>query len=218
MPDWTEEIRRCVSVLRLAPMREAEIVEERAQHAEDRYQELLAERVAEAEAARVVFAELIDNERFRRELQRVEPPVAKEPKILFMHTLIQDIRYGIRTLRKQPAFTSVVVITLALSIGVNTAVFSVVNAVLLRPLPFPHSDQLVTVTMANPRLGGDNMPLSVADFLDWRAQNQVFQDLAAYTDNWFSLTGNGEPQRLKGIWVTAGVFSTLEDTPLIGRA
>ncbi|HKE60605.1 MAG TPA: ABC transporter permease [Pyrinomonadaceae bacterium] len=217
MPDWAAEIRRRISLLKLAPVREAEIVEELAQHVEDRYQELLAQGVAEAEAARVVFAELIDNDRFTRELRRVEPPVAQEPKSLFLHSLIQDIRYGIRTLKKQPAFTCVVVLTLALGIGVNTAIFSVVNAVLLRPLPFPHSDQLVTVTMANPRLGGDNLPLSVADFLDWRAQNQAFQDLAAYTDNWFSLTGSGEPQRLKGVWVTAGFFSTLGATPLFGR-
>jgi putative ABC transport system permease protein len=217
MPDWVQEIRRRVAVLKLAPVREAEIVEELAQHVEDRYQELLAEGVAEAEAARVVFAELIHNDRFTQDLRRVEPPVAREPKILFMHSLVQDIRYALRTLRKQPAFTCVVVLTLALGIGVNTAIFSVVNAVLLRPLPFPHSDQLVTVSMANPKLSEDDIPLSVADFLDWRAQNQVFQDLAAYTDNWFSLTGNGEPQRLKGVWVTAGFFSTLGTTPLIGR-
>ena len=217
MLDWKDEIRRRISGLNLAPVREAEIVEELAQHAEDRYQELLTDGVEEAEAARVVFAELIDNDRFRRDLRQVEPPMPKDPKSLFLHTLIQDIRYGMRTLRKQPAFTCVVVLTLALGIGVNTAIFSVVNAVLLRPLPFPHSDQLVTVSMANPRLGVSNMPLSVADFLDWRAQNQVFQDVAAYTDNWFSLTGNREPQRLKGVWVTAGFFSTLGATPLLGR-
>ena len=217
MPDWKNEIRRRVSVLQLVPVREAEIVEELAQHAEDRYQDLLAEGVTQAEAARVVFAELIDDERFTRDLRRVEPPTAKEPKTLFMQTLVQDIRYGIRSLRKQPVFTCVVVLTLALGIGVNTAIFSVVNGVLFRPLPFPHSDQLVAVTIANSRIGGDNIPLSVADFLDWRSQNQVFQDLAAYSDNWFSLTGNGEPQRLKGVWATAGFFSTLGATPLIGR-
>jgi putative ABC transport system permease protein len=217
MPDWKDEIRRRISGLKLVPVREAEIVEELSQHAEDSYHELLIEGVPEAEAARVVLAELIDNERFKRELRRVEPPVANEPKSLFLHTLMQDIRYGVRTLRKQPAFTCVVVLTLALGIGVNTAIFSVVNAVLLRPLPFPHSDQLVTVAMANPRLGDDNLPLCVADFLDWRTQNQVFQDLAAYTDNWFSLTGDREPQRLKGVWVTAGFFSTLGATPLMGR-
>jgi putative ABC transport system permease protein len=217
MPDWIDEIRRRVSVLKLAPVRESEIVEELAQHADDRYQDLLAEGVVEGEAVRLVLAELIDDDRFTRELQRVEPPIPKETKPLFLHTLIQDVRYGMRTLRKQPAVTSVVVLTLALGIGVNTLIFSVVNAVLLRPLPFPHANQLVTVGMASARLGDDNVPLSVADFLDWRAQNQVFQDLAAYTDNWFSLTGYGEPQRLRGVWVTAGFFSTLQATPLLGR-
>lgn len=135
-----------------------------------------------------------------------------------MRTLIQDVRYGIRMLLKQPGFTLVAVITLALGIGANTAIFSVVNAVLLRPLPFPQSDQLVMVTLANPLTGGDRVPLSEADFLDWRAQNQVFEDLAAYTDNWFSLTGDGEPQRLRGAWVSAGFFSTLGAQPLVGRS
>ena len=134
-----------------------------------------------------------------------------------MHTLWQDLRYGVRMLLKQPAFTCVAVITLALGIGANTAIFSVVNAVLLRPLPFPQSDDLVMVTMANPRLGEDRIPLSVADFLDWRSQNQAFEDLAAFTDNWFSLTGDAEPERLRGAWVTAGFFSTLKAQPLLGR-
>ena len=134
-----------------------------------------------------------------------------------MHTLWQDLRYGVRMLLKQPAFTCVAVITLALSIGANTAIFSVVNAVLLRPLPFPQSDDLIMVTMANPRLGEDHIPLSVADFLDWRSQNQAFEDLAAFTDNWFSLTGDAEPERLRGAWVTAGFFSTLKAQPLVGR-
>ena len=135
-----------------------------------------------------------------------------------MSTLLQDIRYGIRMLLKQPGFTIVAVITLALGIGANTAIFSVVNAVLLRPLPFPQSDHLVMVTLANSLQGGDRVPMSVADFLDWRAQNQVFEDLAAFTDNWFSLTGDGEPQRLRGAWVTAGFFSTLGAQPLVGRS
>ncbi|MGH9907597.1 MAG: ABC transporter permease, partial [Pyrinomonadaceae bacterium] len=134
-----------------------------------------------------------------------------------MHTLWQDLRHGVRMLLKHPGFTCIAVLTLALGIGANTAIFSVVNAVLLRPLPFSQSDQLVMVTVANPGLGKDRGPLSVADFLDWRAQNQVFEDLAAFTDNWFSLTGEGEPERLRGAWVTAGFFSTLKAQPLLGR-
>ena len=134
-----------------------------------------------------------------------------------IHSLYQDLRYGLRILLKQPAFTVVAVLTLALGIGANTAIFSVVNAVLLRPLPFPESDNLVMITMANRKQGEDRVPLSVADFLDWKSQNQVFEDLAAFTDNWFSLTGDAEPERLRGAWVTAGFFSTLKVHPHLGR-
>jgi len=131
--------------------------------------------------------------------------------------MFQDLKHGVRMLLKQPGFTLVALLTLALGIGANTAIFSVVNAVLLRPLPFEKSDDLMKVTMANPRLGDESIPLSVADFMDWQSQNQVFENLAAYTDNWYSLTGDGEPERLRGAIVTADFFSTLRARPLLGR-
>ena len=83
---------------------------------------------------------------------------------------------------------------LALGIGVNTAIFSVVDAVLLRPLPFADSDRLMTVALRHTRHNEERSPLSVADFLDWRARNRVFESLAAYADSWFSLTGDAEPE------------------------
>ena len=134
-----------------------------------------------------------------------------------MESILQDLRYGIRSLLKQPGFTIVAVITLALGIGANTAIFSVVNSVLLRPLPFPEADQLVKVASTNARLGEDDGVLCVADFMDWQAQNRVFQDLAAFADNPFSITGDGEPTRVRGAWVTAGFFSTLKAQPMLGR-
>ena len=134
-----------------------------------------------------------------------------------MESVLQDLRYAVRTLLKQPAFTIVAIITLALGIGANTAIFSVVNSVLLRPLPFPQADQLVKVALVNARLGEDDGVLGVADFLDWRDQNHIFQDLAVFADSWFSITGDREPVRVRGAWVTAGFFSTLKAQPLLGR-
>jgi len=134
-----------------------------------------------------------------------------------MQSILQDLRYAVRSLLKQPGFTIVAIITLALGIGANTAIFSVVNSVLLRPLPFPQADQLMKVALVNARLGEDDGVLGVADFLDWRDQNHVFQDLAVFTDSWFSIIGEGEPVRVRGAWVTAGFFSTLKAQPLLGR-
>src|ERR1041385_8028341 len=98
-----------------------------------------------------------------------------------LSNLIQDLRHGFRTLVKQPGFTLVAVITLALGIGANTAIFSVVNAVLLRPLPFAESERLVMVwNHGAAAAGGDRTPLAVADLLDWRAQGRSFEGIAAF--------------------------------------
>src|SRR6266404_3591434 len=98
-----------------------------------------------------------------------------------METLFKDIRYGIRSLSKQPGFTAVVVITLALGIGVNTAIFSLVHAVLLRPLPFADSNSLVVVKAQNGKTGETLPSVSPADFFDWKSQNQSFSNAAAYS-------------------------------------
>src|SRR2546422_4012305 len=98
-----------------------------------------------------------------------------------MQTLWQDLRYGARLLLKQPGFTLIAVLTLALGIGANTAIFSVVNAVLLRPLPFKDSERLVMVwNRGAEAAGGDRTPLAVADLLDWRAQNRSFESVGAF--------------------------------------
>jgi len=130
--------------------------------------------------------------------------------------MFQDLKHGVRMLLKQPGFTLVALVTLALGIGANTAIFSVVNAVLLRSLPFEKSDDLMRINLLNPRVASDPLPLSVADFMDWQSQNQVFEKLAAYTDNWYSLSSDGEPERLRGAIVTAEFFSTLRARPLLG--
>lgn len=132
-----------------------------------------------------------------------------------MYPLFKDIRHGVRSLLRQPAFTIVAVVTLALGIGANTAIFSLVNAVLLRALPFQNPEQLVSVGKA-PGEGG--LPgLAGYQYLAWKEKSTSFDGLAAHTDNNFNLIGNGEPERISCAQVTASLFPTLGVQPLLGR-
>jgi putative ABC transport system permease protein len=134
-----------------------------------------------------------------------------------METIRQDIRYGIRTLFKNIGFTGVAVLALALGIGANTAIFSVVNAVLLRPLRFERSDRLVMVWEKRLQLGRIRNVVSPPDFNDWRAQNQVFEDMAAYSGQGFNLGASTEPERIEGAAVSPGLFPILRARPQMGR-
>ncbi len=134
-----------------------------------------------------------------------------------METLWQDVRYGIRTLVKTPAFTAVAVLTLALAIGANTAIFSVVNRVLLTRLPYKQPDRLVMVWEQNPHRKFDRNVVSPANFLDWQDQNSVFERMAAVYDGHITLTGNGEPEQVPIQAVSPGLFSLLGIDPSLGR-
>ncbi len=133
-----------------------------------------------------------------------------------MTTLLQELRYGLRILANNTGFTAVAVLTLALGIGANTALFSVVSAVLLRPLPFPEPDRLVSVVSMRLR---ENAPdnASYPDFADWRAQNHVLARMAAFHTDSFTLTGQGEAAHIPGAVVSADLFSLLGVNPALGR-
>jgi len=136
-----------------------------------------------------------------------------------MHSLIQDIRYAARTLRRKPGFTAVALIALALGIGANTAVFTVLNGVLLRPLPFPEPERLFLVSFANQHGPFRNEP-SLADrnYLQFRREDRLFEHVAAFGANSVSLTGAGDPVRVPGANVTADFFAALRVQPRIGRS
>jgi putative ABC transport system permease protein len=135
-----------------------------------------------------------------------------------MRTFLQDLRYGARMLLKNPGFTLIAVITLALGIGANTAIFSVVNAVLLRPLPFRESERVVMVwNKYVAAAGGDYTPLAVADLLDWRAQNRSFESVGAFQHVSFNYTGGEVPERVRGVSVTANFFAVLGAQAVLGR-
>jgi len=132
-----------------------------------------------------------------------------------MTNFLQDLRYALRMLTKSPGFTIVAILTLALGIGANTAIFSVVNAVLLRPLPYPESNRLVFLGEWSEQI--PEMSISMANFNDWRNQNKVFESMVAYQNDNVVLTGRGEPERLRLRRITAGFFPTLRVKPTLGR-
>ena len=132
-----------------------------------------------------------------------------------METLLQDLRYGLRMLAKSPGFTAIAILTLALGIGANTALFSVVNGVLLNPLAYPRSGQLVALYGKTP--GFDHAPVSYLNFLDWQRETQTFSSMAIYRNQDYNFIGKGEGERLTGYMISADFFSTLGVKPVLGR-
>jgi predicted permease len=141
------------------------------------------------------------------------------PREKCVTTLLQDLRFGLRTLRKSPAFTAIALLTLALGIGANTAIFSIVNAVMLKPLPFPESDKLVFMTSAISASNNVSLPFSTSypDFLDWRATVKSFSGMASYHGDSVTLTGLDQPLHLDGQVVSGDFFSVLGVQPILGR-
>jgi predicted permease len=133
-----------------------------------------------------------------------------------MTTLSQDLRYAIRMLVKSPGFAAIAVITLALGISANTALFSVVKGVLLNPLPYPHSEQLVAVYGKAP--GFDQAPVSYLNFLDWQRDAHTFSSMATYRNEGYNFTDKSETERLSGYMISSAFFSTLGVKPILGRA
>lgn len=136
-----------------------------------------------------------------------------------MEILLQDLRYAVRMMFREFGFTVLVIITLALGIGANTAIFSVVNTVLLRSLPFSEPERVVLIWMSNPRLklAYKELPAPPADFIDWRDQNSVFDNLSAFSATAYTLTGTSEPERIDGVQASADFFSVLGVRPEMGR-
>lgn len=226
MPEWKEEIRRRLAELRLSPTRESEIVEELAQHIEDRYQELLALGATEVEASNAALADFGQSDLLTRELRRAERAVPQESVIIggnggsnLLADLWQDLRYGIRILSKAPGFTAVAVLALALGIGANTAIFTVVNAVLLRPLPYPQSETLMEVGRAFTGTNGV-AALSVPKFNFLRNNNQSFEAITTTQGMGSNVNLSDEKQSedISGLMVTADFFRVLRVYPVSGRS
>jgi predicted permease len=220
VPEWKEEIRQRLANLKLAPTREAEIVDELAQHLDDRYTELRAGGAAEDGAYRSALAELSESDLLTRELQRVERPVELEPVVLgarrsnMIGDLWLDLRYAVRLLGKNPSFTAVAIITLALGIGANSAIFSLVNALLLRPLSAARPEELVRVYTGSSHT-------SFPNYRDLSDDTQAFSTLAAHCIAAFNLGNAGQEGvtgRVFGELVTGSYFPALGVPAFIGHA
>jgi predicted permease len=190
-----------------------ELSEEIREHLEEKIEELVAGGMSGKEATYAAHREF-GNLRLTEEDSR---GVWRWPK---MENMIEDVRYGLRVLRKSPGFTAVAVLTLALGIGANTAIFSVINAVLFRPLPFRDPGRLMVVWHTPPQKsfpGVTKFVVSPANYLDWRDQNHVFEQMSAVGFGKFNLTGMGQPESVEGRAVSADFFSVLGVQPVLGR-
>jgi predicted permease len=223
MPDWKPHIRPLLASLRLSPARESEIVEELSQHLDDRWRELVAAGASEEEATRLALTQLREDVLARNlaplRQSRRSPTVT--PGVSTGHwasDLWRDLRYAIHTFRKQPGFAAAAILTLGLGIGATTAMFSVIDGVLLKPLPFPQPDRLVAMWHVAPELGFDQFQQSPATYFTYRDDNRVFEDVGLWVPfPDVSITGRGEPERVQALYVTDGTLPILKVQPLLGR-
>lgn len=223
MPEWVEDIRPRLSGARLSSPDLEAVVEELSQHLEARYADLVAGGAAEDEARRLTLEELGDDTRLEDLLRTFERPAEWDGPALgerrrrhHLVDLVQDLRYGVRALQRNRGFTAAAILTLALGIGANTAIFTVVNAVLLRPLPYREPDRLVMLFEKTREFSRESV--AYPNFRDWRLQGTAFAGLAAYRSSDFNLTGAGQPERLLGEYVSAALFDVLGIRPAIGRS
>ena len=220
MSEWDSEVRRRLQGLALSPERELEIVEELSLHLDARAEELRRNGTPDADARAAALAELdagglrerLAPLRQSRAPQAIAPGASRGSAL---PDLWRDFRLAVRILRARPAFTAVAVLTLALGLGANTAIFSVVHAVLMRPLPFHQPDRLVFVWSTSPERPTEN--LTPGRLVDFRSRVTSFESMAGFSHRSMNLTGRGTPERLSGASVASTFFDVLGVPPLHGR-
>ncbi len=231
MRDWEAYVRTQLQLPSLRPERENRIIREVASQIEDIYRDALSRGLTETDADTQARGHITDWAQLARDVQRADrphqqshidrmantleatPTRAKGPALMTAH-LLRDLRFGVRQLIKAPGFTVVAVLTLALGIGATSAIFSVVNGVLLQPLPYNEPDQLVRVHETVPQYG--RFSVAPATFLDWREQNGVFDRIATYTNTSGTIQWPDGPERVLGVSVSWDLFELLRVTPQLG--
>ncbi len=217
--DWNALVRQRLGPVNLDPLHERDIVEELAQHVAQHHAELVASGVDEEEALRQALAPL-NAERLAREIERTgrgrtaapSPPAAMGSRL---ERFGGDVRYAIRQLLHARGFAAAAIVTLGLGIGANTAIFTVLNAVLLQPLPYAEPDRLVVIGAKQPDGSAGNVGYST--FLDWRERSHLFEDMALIRSWAATLPVDGRPERVSGLRVSANFFRLLGVRPAMGR-
>ena len=228
MPDWKNIVRDRIASLRLAPAAQADLIEELAQHLEDRYRELRSAGTSEEDSLRQALAELADFAPLRDALERSRRlreshviPAGKPRSANLAADLWSDLRFAGRTMRSNPLFVLFVVLTLGLGIGANTTVFTLINTLILNPLPLPDADRLAAIAITEAHKTGKAavpLPISFLNLKDYQAANQVFSDLAGYTSpNVVTLHAAGGSERMFAEVVTGNYFAALGLKPAAGR-
>ncbi len=222
--EWGGEIRVRLAGLRFDPAREAEIVDELSQHLDQRYDELRARGCADGEARRLAVDELDDLETLARHLRglrlaHVPQAIAPgAPGCSLLTDVGHDLRYAARMIRTQPGFAATVILTLAIAIGSNTAIFSLVYAAVLRALPFPDPDRIVAVWAGRADAPGlTSIPPANADVADWRRHTNTFAHIAAFSPRLADLTDGDTAERVGAAAVTSEFFATIGVQPVLGR-
>ena len=239
MLNWTKELQARLASLRLQPAREQEIIDELSEHLELRYTELRDQGVDEAEALALVRAELLDEKslaelmRPLRQANAAQPPVpvgamhaqstsnGRHARLgSFFDSVGRDLRHALRGLRRRPAFTLVIVLTLALGVAATTAIFSVVYSVLIKPLSYPNADELVRIRHTATRgvnLGELSSSTAPSMYVTYRRENRTFAELGLWWELGVTITGLGDPERVRALVVTDGTLQALGVQPMLGR-
>ena len=231
MRDWQAYVRSHLTLPAHSPERQARIVRELAAQLEDFYRDAIAGGLSEEEADGHARSQITDWDRIARDVSRADRS-HRQPRLerlanaldnapgptggaqqMFAH-VIRDVRFAIRQLLKSPGFSVVAILTLALGIGSSSAIFSVVNGVLLRPLPYPEADALVRVHEVVPQYG--RFSVAPANFLDWRKQSTSFERIAAYSGTSGTFTWGDGPERVQGGSVSWDLFDLLKVRPALG--
>ncbi len=227
MREWKHEIRRRLAGSNLLPEREAEIIDELSAHLQDQYSQLRAGGATHEEALRAVIAEL-DATDLLPELQVSEEIVGRNPAPVgaastgqWIFDFLQDLRYAARTLRKSPGFTAVAALTLALGIGANTAIFTIIDTLVLNPLPVTKISELAAISTMQQKMAapsGEPQPMSFLNFRDFRERIHSFRHLTAHSNPMaITMSDEREPRRIFVEVVTANYFDTLGLRPFMGR-
>jgi putative ABC transport system permease protein len=235
MRDWSAFVRSRLSLPLLAPEREARIIRELAAQLEDFYRDARARGASEADADAHACAQISDWTRMAHDVARADhrhsrtrmarftdriellasPPARRSRPLTLLAQILTDMRYGTRQLLKAPGFTIVAILTLAVGIGATSAIFSVVNGVMLRPLPYPEPERIVRVIEVLPQYG--RFAVAPANFLDWRDRNHVFERIAAYTTGNDTFIGGEGPERIPRALISWDMFELLGVMPMLGR-